>query len=270
MERATAAAPELTGNPSSNLLKMLPIFGGAAGGLLYAGLTSSEAGGSARDPRWAGGTRARRGSSGLKRLFGFLLILGGGLFLVLAVVHACDTWNLARRQPTAASAVELCRPDYLRSAPDWIVYTFAEAKATEVTVTRQHLGLGGDVEARCLLIRVGDKWLTATVAPGFDGDHLVGRLVSLDSPASRALLARLRKQLPNGSVLLPYEFNAVDGNANDQRVRYMAAAWLAAFGFVGLWLGRYLFRGGRRPAPQSPALAAGDWTYQPLSGGRPS
>ena len=31
------------------------------------------------------------------------------------------------------------------------------------------LGLGGDVEARCLLIRVEDKWLMATVTPAFEG-----------------------------------------------------------------------------------------------------
>lgn len=249
--RATAAAPEPTGNPSNNLLRVLPIFGGALGGVLYAGLTACEASASAEGPPRFDGTGA---SGSFRRPLGVLFLLAGGLFLVLAVVHAVDTWTIARRQPTAVTAAELCRKGYLRSAPDWITYTFAEAKPTDVTVTRQRLGQGGEVEARYLLVRAGDQWLLATVAAGFEGNELVGRLVPLDAPASQALPGELRKLLPKQAALLPFEFNAVDGSASDQRIRYTAAAWLAAFGLAGLWLGGKLARG-RRPAPRSPALA---------------
>src|SRR5262249_4730622 len=206
-------------------------------------------------------------SSPLKWLCGLLLILGGGLFVVLALVHACDTWNIARRQPTVVTAAELCRKEYTESAPDWLVFTFSGSKPAKLTVTRQRLGHGGDVDARCLLVRVEDKWLVATVAPGFEGNNLVGRLLPLDSPSSHSLIGRLRKLEPNPPALLPYEFNAVDGSASDQRLRYMAAAWIAFFGLLGLWLGLYLFRAGRRPAQRSPDPATTGWTYHALPDG---
>lgn len=249
--RATAAAPEPTGNPPNNLLMLLPIFGGALGGVVYAGLTAAQASASTGGPPQLGGTRAASSFS-LKRPLGVLLLLVGGLFLVLAVVHAADTWNIARRQPTVVTGAELCRKGYLQSAPDWIAYTFAEAKPIEVAVTRQRLGRGGDVEAYCLLVRAGDKWLMATVAPGFEGNELVGRLVPFDTPASQALPGPLRQLLPNKAALLPFELNAVDGSASDQHIRYAAAGWLAVFGLLGLWLGWRLAR--RRPVP-SPALS---------------
>jgi hypothetical protein len=258
-ERATAAPPELTGGEPSPLLKMLPIFGGAMGGLLYAGLVSAQA-----HPYGSGPTRSSGTNSAgpLKRVFGVLLLLAGGLFLVLAIVHACDTWNIARRQPAVATAADLCRKEYTQAAPEWIAHTFTEAVPTQLTVTRQRLGVGGEVEARCLLVRVEDRWLLATVAPGFDGNQLVGRLIPFDSPSARGLVAQLQKLAPNLSVLLPYEFNGVDGSASDQRIRYTAAGLIGVFGLLGLWLGRYLLRKGRRPRAQSPDLAAAGWTYQ--------
>src|SRR5579871_2627382 len=97
---ATAAAPEPTGEPS-HLLKMLPIFGGALGGVLYAGLTACEAGAATASPPRSGGTWA---ASSCKRPFGILLLLAGGLFLALAVVQAADTWSVARREPTVVTA----------------------------------------------------------------------------------------------------------------------------------------------------------------------
>jgi hypothetical protein len=228
--------------------------------LLYAGLTSGESSApSTAPPR----TSPTSGSSRLKWLFGILFIFGGGLFLVLAVVHACETWKIAQCPPQVATAAELCRKEYIESAPDWISYTFAESKPTQLTMTRQRLGNGGEVEARCLLVRVADQWLVATVAPGFEGNTLVGRLVRLDSPSSRSLMERLGKVEPKASALLPYEFNAVDGCASDQRIRYMAAALIAVFGLLGLWLGLYLLRRGRGSVARNPNTVPSGWAYHP-------
>jgi hypothetical protein len=175
-----------------------------------------------------------------------LLILGGGLFLLLAFVHICDTWKIARREPKVVTAAELRRPKTTKMPTAWIEYTFAESKPTELTVTRTRLGNGGDVQARCLLVRVEDKWLAATVALGFEGDTLVGRLLPLDSPSSQSLIERIRKLEPNPSALMSYEFNGVDGSASDQRQRFIAAGVIAAIGLLGVLLGVHLFRGGRR------------------------
>jgi len=73
-------------------------------------------------------------------------------------------------------------------------------------------------------VRVEDKWLIASVAAGFEGNQLVGRLLPLDAAASHSLLERIRRIEPDPSALLPYEFNGVDGSASDQRIRYMGAA----------------------------------------------
>jgi hypothetical protein len=254
--RATAPPPGLSGK-ALGLALLLPIFGGAIGGALYAGLAVGGATASEGGSHVSSGTG---GSSTVKWIFGLFCVIGGGLFLVLACVHFCDTWDVVRREPAAATAADLCRKEYAKSAPGWIVYTFAESKPAELTVTRHRLGHGGDVQARCLLVRVEDKWLVATVAPGFEGNDLVGRLLPVDSPSSQSLIERLRKRDPN-TALLPYEFNGVDGSASDQRICYMAAGWIAFFGVLGLSLGLYLLCGGRRPAQSNPAPATAGWAY---------
>jgi hypothetical protein len=172
-------------------------------------------------------------------------MLGGGLFLLLGPALFYDTWKLAQRKPQVITAAELDRKEGPRSlAAAWIAYTFEESKPTGLTVTRHRLGLGGDVEARCLLVRVQDKWLLATVTPAFEGNQLVGRL---NASVPKDLLQRVTKIEP---VLLPYEFNAVDG-PNDQRLLYIRSAWYAGFGLVGVLLGmRIVIR-------RQPALKAG-------------
>jgi hypothetical protein len=257
--RATAAAPgEISKGPGLGIL--LPIFGGAIGGALYAGLAAAGTSSS------AAGSQATRGSGSgrVKRGLGLLFALGGGLFLLLACIHFWGTWKVAQREPTAATAADLCRKEYAAAAPGWIAYTFAESKPTKLTVTRQRLENGGEVKARCLLVRAQDKWLVATVAPGFEGNNLVGRLLPADSPSSRSLLEQLRKLDPDRSALLPYEFNAVDGTASDVRTRYMAGGLIAFFGVVGLALGLRLMRGRERPTEANSGVAAGDWAAHSL------
>jgi hypothetical protein len=76
-ERATAAPPEPIGKPPGMAL-LLPIFGGAIGGALYAGIAAAQASGS------SGGSRAfsdTGGSSPIRWIFGLLFLLGGGLLV---------------------------------------------------------------------------------------------------------------------------------------------------------------------------------------------
>jgi hypothetical protein len=169
-------------------------------------------------------------------------MLGGGLFLLLGPALFYDTWKLAQRKPQMITATELGRKDGPGSfAGAWSAYTFEESKPTGLTVTRHRLGLGGDVEARCLLVRVEDKWLLATVSPAFEGNQLVGRL---NASPSKDLIQRVMKMEPS---VLPYEFNAVDGSANDQRLLYIRSGWYASFGLLGILLGmRMVIR--RQPA----------------------
>jgi hypothetical protein len=177
-------------------------------------------------------------------VFGLLFVLGGGLFLVLAVVHFSQTWNLAHRQPTVVTAAELCRKDYAKSAPDWIEHTFAESKPSKNTVTRSQLGNSVQVQANCLLVRVQNSWLAATVGQEFEGNQLVGRLVPLQPSLFQALSEELGDRKSRSFHLLPYEFDAVGTSAREQRIAYIASASIAGFGLLGLWLGLYLYRRG--------------------------
>jgi len=243
---ATAAAPGPVGSKPNGLLMLLPIFGGALGGLAYAALADTEMG----STTVAAPARAGQASESnpLRRIFGLLFTLGGGVIFVVACVQFFDVWGIARREPKTVTAAELCRKDFFEKAPGWIAYTFSESKPIEGVVTRRRLGRGGEVQARSLLVRAEDHWLVATVAPGFEGNQLVGRLLPGDVPPSQSLIDRLRRQEADPAAILPFEFNAVDGTVADQQLRYTAAGWTGGFGLVGLLIGLFLLCGGRRPA----------------------
>jgi hypothetical protein len=237
----------------NGMLMMLPIFGGAIGGAMYAGLTAAGAQGSPGGTYVPSGSPARpHGPGSFRWMLGLLLLLGGGLFAVFAFMYFCDTFSIARREPRVATGAELCRKHYIKAAPAWIAYTFAESKPTTLTVTRRRLGLGGEVQARCLLVRAEDKWLAAIVPDSFDSNQLVGYIPPVDSPSTKSLLQQVRKAEP-GLALLPYEFSAVDGSVSDQQLRFTAAGVMIFLGLTGLLLGFLLVRR-RRPA-QATSLA---------------
>jgi len=269
VDRATAAPPALTGSNKSNGLWLLfPVFGGALGGVLggviRAGVMAAEESTRPRQATHSPAARAAFGadsSSGfgtVKLVVGLVLFLAGGIFLVIGGVQGWGTWTVTRREPKLATAADLCKKDYADKAASWIVYTFEESKSTGVTVTRRRLANGGDVQARCLLVRVGDRWLVATVAQGFEGNSLVGRLVPGETGSAKSLIERMRSSESGSPGLLPFEFNAVDGSASDQQIRYGAAAILAFVGVLGLGLGLFLFRSAFRSA-MPPAPVSTDW-----------
>src|SRR5262249_42591786 len=144
--------------------------------------------------------------------------------------------------------------DLTKSSPGtWLAYNFDESLSTELTVTRRRIG-GTDVQARCLFVRADDKWLLASVAPGFEGNRLVGRLIALDSASSPFLLESLRKVEPNRAALLPFEFHAVEGSASDQQLQYTAAALIGGLGLAGMLLGLWMVRK-KGPTPSTVAAA---------------
>jgi hypothetical protein len=243
-QSATAPPPGSTGQQSPGLLILLPLFGGLLGGLLMAGIMSAQSpGGSA-----PAATRTGSGThSGLRPIFGFLLVLAGGVVLAIAFVSFNDTWEVATREATVMSAAELARAD-AKSAPAWIRFTFDESKPAGETINRARAGRAGDVQARCMLVRVEDQWMVATVAPGFEGNDLVGRLIPSDSPITKPLHDRVRIHEGRVVALLPFEFNAIEGCASDQNIRYAAGGWLVAFSLVGFLLGLYLLCCRRSPA----------------------
>jgi hypothetical protein len=242
---------------SDGLLKMLPMFGGAAGGLLYGAIKAAEASAQPSARRPLGGASAAPGGSGRssagRLLIGVVFLLGGGLLGFIGGREAWTTWEVSRRPAAEVTAAELARPDFAGSAPDWIRFTFAEAKPTGVAVKRKRRSGGGEADARCLLLRVENKWLVATVPPGFQGNELTGYVVPIDPTASRPMLEQLVKAEPKLTAILPFEFNGVEGSAGDQRLRQTAAAVLGCAGLVGALIGVYFIRSGFRSAATAAA-----------------
>jgi hypothetical protein len=238
---ATSAAPgEIKKVPG--WVNMFPIFGGAIGGAVggaIAGAMMADSGGRS----YSRAAPATRGSSSVKRMLGLLFLLGGFLFLVIAPVLFYDTWKIAQWVPKEVAAAELRQTKDPKSYPGpWLAYTFEASKPAEMSVKRQRLNHGGDVEARGLFVPVEDAWMFVSVAPGFEGNRLVGRLSPLDPTLSKSLVERLRKVEPNATALLPYEFNAVDGCESDRRQRYTGAAVCAFLGLLGVGPGLLLCR----------------------------
>jgi hypothetical protein len=269
--RATAAAPGPMNDNKPGLGLLLPMFGGAIGGAIYGAIkiaenANSTAGtqsswGVAQAPVSASGVSSGSGAKALRWLFGAVFLLGGGLFLIASIANFLDTWKIAQRVPKEVTAAELIKTDVAKSVPGpWLAYTFTESKPIELTVKRQRLGKAGDVQGDCLLVRVEDKWLFASVAHGFEGNQLVGRLVPLES---KLLLENIRKLEPNPSALLAYEFNGVDGSASDQQQRYIGAGVVALLSLLSLYFGWRLVRGKRQPAPTAASASHGSFLPQP-------
>src|SRR5579859_2805540 len=89
---ATAPAPQPMNNKPNGMLMALPIFGGAIGGAILGAVKLAEAANTYSPPPRAGAHGAvdipLTPSPGfLKKLLGVMLLLGAGLFLLLALVH---------------------------------------------------------------------------------------------------------------------------------------------------------------------------------------
>src|SRR5262245_42519003 len=166
VESATAAPPELSGGKPNGLLLMLPMFGGLLGALVYAGLVASQSGGSGRG-RGSGGGDGVNVLKTLKILLGVFFVLGGGLFMVVAFIQYNGVNDIARRAPTTATPAELRTRSYVANPPSWVSYTFEEAKPIDEIVTRRRGGHGGEVQAKCIMVKVETRWLVATVAQEF-------------------------------------------------------------------------------------------------------
>jgi hypothetical protein len=242
-ESATAAPPALTGEKPNGLLLMLPLFGGLLGGLIYAGLVANESGGSGRRGGGGGGTGAWKT---IKTLFAMALLFGGGLFMAVGFFQISAVRDISQRDPTTATATDLRMRDFVEKPPFWVSYTFEESKPIEGKVKRQRKGHGGEVEARCILVRVEHKWLFATVAEGFEGNELVGQIMPMDSPVSKPMIDRLRDQQSDPKTILPYEFYAVEGCPSDQTFRYTVAGWIGGIGLTAFVAGLFLLFVGRQ------------------------
>ncbi len=238
---ATAGPPALEGPQMNGLWMLLPMFGGALGGLAYGAVAAAHGsnGGS-------GGTSGGANWTAVKTILAVVLIILGGLFMVLAFVHINTTMQVAQREAKAATPAELRTRTYVSAPPAWVSYTFEESKPIDETVTRHRNSRGGEVEAQCIMVRVETRWMVATVAKGFEGNELVGQIMPIDSPTSQPLIDRVKKQQDDPRSILPYEFYAVEGCPSDQQFRYTVAGMIGGIGFLSFVFGFYLAFAGKR------------------------
>jgi hypothetical protein len=208
-----------------------------------------------------------RQASPLRRLIGVVFLLGGLGLLALGGLHAWNTWEIAQRQPLPISAAELQQAkDSSSWSGAWVSYTFAQSKPTGMALIRRRSGGVGEVQAPCLLVQAGDKWLIAAVAPGFRGNRLVGLLLPA-APDAEELGRRIRAGQKAPPVLLPYEFNAIDGCESEHRLRYEQAGIVGFVGLLAVVLGLVLVRGRRQPAPAEPDPGPNPFGVRPLPQG---
>jgi hypothetical protein len=227
------------------------LCGGLIGLAIYHMFCSLGSSGQSSGRRPAAIANARAGgSSPVRAVFGFLFLLAGVGLLALAGMQYWNTWELAERKAHAVTAADVLKAKDPGSLPArWLSYTFEQSRPAGVSVTRNRSGASGTVQATCLLVQVGDKWLIATVAPGFTGNRLVGRLLTLNLAASKDVIRQIRAGQPTPVDLLPYEFNAVDGCESDHQIRYEQAVSVGIVGLPLLLLGLWLVCR-RRPAPE--------------------
>jgi hypothetical protein len=237
-------------NPNAGLGVMFGLFGGAIGAGLFGLFTSLNSAGSGRARRTA--AAPTQGGGALRKLFGFGFLVAGGGLLTLGLVHFWHTWELTHRKAREVSAAELLKVKAPEKAPaSWISYTFEESVPVGMAVIRHRLGVGGEVQAPCLLVKAGERWVLTTVAPGFKGNRLVGRLLPQTFPTSKEVAQKLRDGKAPVPVVLPYEFNAIDGCESEHTLRYTGVGIFGFVGLLGLWLGLRLVRGGARPAARA-------------------
>jgi hypothetical protein len=260
-------APAPTGAPdtpasdsgSSGMRILFKLCGGLIGLAIYnlfCGIGGSRQS-SGRRPAAIANARAS-GSSPVRAVFGFLFLLAGVGLLALALIRCWETWQLAGRKARVVTAADLLKAKDPASLPAWwISYTFEQSRPAGVSVARNRAGGSGPVQAPCLLVQVEDKWLIASVAPGFSGNRLVGRLQPLDSAASKDLVRQIRAGQETPVALLPYEFNAIEGCASEHRLRYKQAASVGIVGLPLLLLGLWLVCR-RRPAAAREAAVSHD------------
>src|SRR5262245_17743439 len=113
VERATAGAPEAAAEKPNGLWMLLPLFGGALGGLAYAVATQGQGTVSPGRPTHTSGRAS--GPSPVRWVVGLLVVIGGGLLLMLAGAQMFDTLKIARREPKTVTTAELTQNEYIES-----------------------------------------------------------------------------------------------------------------------------------------------------------
>jgi hypothetical protein len=244
------------------------IFAGVAGGLVGAMLYDAVTGTGTAAPcvrpsstgshAYAGGGGG--GGGGVRRVAGVVLVIVGGVLIAGAVRGMLNPDELSDDKSRPITAAELQQLDGPGAAPGGLVaYTVQKAKDTGIERVRQRTARSAEAKAHIFLLQVDNKWMIAAVPPGFKGNKLVGRLESLNTPQSRAMVEDILDNEPEPVALLPFELNTVDSIERNRPAHLFAVGLLAFLGLVGCGQGLRMVVGGgsRHTAPTVAAQSTG-------------
>jgi hypothetical protein len=167
------------------------------------------------------------------------------------------------RGPVPITEAQLAQLESPSSLPgQYVTLTVSELHDSEVRLTKTKYG-NTTVIRHYVVVRVGDRWLVASVPPDFRGNRLTGYLERWTKGNDVGALDQVHQKLTpeNRERVMPFQLNAGDDHVGK------CWAFLGVFGVLGvLGLGmavHALFR----PAPVASPLAAAagapaDWHWQ--------
>jgi hypothetical protein len=197
-----------------------------------------------------------------------LKLIGGGALVFVAVAAAWvyfghHFWT-ALKGPTEVTLADIGKMSDPRELPS----TWVKVKLDKVVpsnVVLEEVGAGTrHIEEEYLLFQAGDRWMIASVPPGFAGNEISGQIWRNNAPLAREIIAAVADELKDvhRGKLIPYQFHAGDDYGTNWKC---FAGVMALFGGVGLILTFVgvggVFEGFRPPgleSPDHPGFAGGE------------
>ncbi len=193
---------------------------------------------------------------------GLKLTVSGAL-VVAAVVAAWCYWGhhfwTALKGPTEVSLAEISKLNDPNELPStWVKVRFEKGFHSNVVLEEVRNGISS-IDEEYILFQAGDRWMIASVAPGFKGNEVSGQIWRNDAPLAREVIAAVTDELKevHQGKLFPYEFEADEDYGTNWK---MFAGVMAMFGGCGLILSFTGLGGviqGFRPAPDFAGIGTG-------------
>ena len=168
-----------------------------------------------------------------------LKLAASGALVVAAVAAAWCYWGhhfwTALKGPTEVPLADIAKMNDPADLPStWVKVKFDRGFHSNVVLEETSHG-STRVDEEYILFEAGDRWMIASVPPGFKGNEVSGQIWRNDAPLAREVVAAVTdefKEVHRGR-LFPYEFEADEDYGTNWK---MFAGVMAMFGGCGLVL----------------------------------
>ncbi|MCI0359585.1 MAG: hypothetical protein L0211_14005 [Planctomycetaceae bacterium] len=162
-------------------------------------------------------------------LFGFIMLAGSAIAWCGWGHHF---WT-AMKGPTEVSLEDIAKLEDPRQLPStWVKVKFDKAVKSNVVMEESRNGVTS-IDEEYVVFQAGDRWMIASVPPGFDGHELSGQIWQNNAPLARDVVKAVSDDLKDvhQGRLFPFELEADD----DYRTNWFCfAGVMAMFGGGGL------------------------------------